>query len=174
MINKPGETSVKLVPLREKHLAAVWEWVNDPALAPMIGTVFPVSRHEHAAWFRSLKKDPRRRFFAIMADGRHVGNTGVKMLYPEDGRAELFLFIGDAGDRRRGIGAVATRRLTELCFREFQIHKVYVTIFAYNKAALACYGSAGFAREAVWREHLYRNGRYHDVIVLSRINNGLL
>jgi len=174
MIIEHGETYVKLVPLRGKHLAAVWEWVNDPALAPMIGTVFPVSRHEHAAWFRALNKDPRRRFFAIMADGRHVGNTGVKMLYPEDHRAELFLFIGDAGDRRRGIGTAATLLLTEICFQGFQIHKVYVTVFAYNKAALACYGRAGFTREAVWREHLYGNGRYHDVIVLSRFNSGLL
>ena len=165
---------VKLVPLREKHLGAVWRWANDPALAPMTGTVFPVSRPGHAAWFRALKADPRRRFFAIMAGGRHVGNTGIKMLYPEDQRAELFLFIGDAGDRRRGLGGAATHQLTEMCFQEFHLHKVYVTVFAYNKAALACYGRAGFTREAVWRKHLYRNGSYHDVIVLSRINNGLL
>ena len=162
-------TEVVLKPFSRRHLDATWRWVNTPGMKPLTGTVHPISRRGHAAWFRALQNDPLRKFFAVYdGAGRHIGNTGVKRLYAEHRRAELFIYIGEPRDRGRGMGTAATRLLTEYCFDEMDLHRVYVTVFSYNKGALASYGKAGFTREAVWRQHLYRHGRYHDVVVLSR------
>lgn len=160
---------IELKPFSRRHLEATWEWVNRPEMKPLTGTIYPVSWRGHLKWYAALKDDPSRRFFAIVAAGaEHIGNAGVKKFHPENRSAELFIYIGDPAWRGRGIGTRATRLLADMCLKDFSLQKVYVTVFAYNDMALASYAKAGFEREAVWREHLYRGGRYHDVVVMSK------
>ena len=165
--------TVKLTPLSRRHLEATWRWVNRPDLKPLTGTLYPISWHEHIKWYNELRLDPLRRLFAVEAPGLgHIGNTGIKRFYPEDRCAELLIYIGDPACRGQGLGTAATRSLVDLCFGELGLHRVFVTVFAYNKIALASYRKAGFEKEAVWRDHLFRDGGYHHVIVMSRIHRG--
>lgn len=136
----------------------------------MTGTVYPVPWAGHLRWFRTLKNDPLRKHFAIeKSGGIYIGNTGIKRLDPANRSAELFIYIGEERERGQGAGAAATELLASFCFDRLGLHRIFATVFAYNTAALKTYAKAGFSKEAVLREHLYRSGRYHDVILLGRL-----
>lgn len=161
-----------LKPFGKQHLEATCEWLNRPDLARLTGTVYPVQYAGQIKWREAIMRDPLRKFFAIETpDGVHIGNTGIKKLDPENRGAELFAYIGDPDRRGRGAGTEATKTLCRLCFGKLNLHRLFVTVFAYNAPALASYERAGFKKEAVLREHLYRSGRYHNVILLANTNH---
>lgn len=169
----PRTPELRLAPLSRRHVDATLAWVNRPELKHFTGTLFPVSRHGHRAWFRRLQADPLRRWFAIEFAGVHVGNTGIKHLDAANRCAELFIYIGDPENRGRGLGAQATRQLAGMCFGPLGLHRVFAQVFAFNTPALASYRRAGFVQEARLRGHYFHGGRWHDQIVLSQLIHGI-
>lgn len=58
--------------------------------------------------------------------------------------------------------------LCDFCHREMNLHKLKVTVFAFNEPAIRCYEGCGFEREGLLKEELWRDGQYQDVVILSR------
>ena len=56
----------------------------------------------------------------------------------------------------RGIGF-------DQCFDELNLHRVQLTVFDYNKRAIALYEKLGFQHEGTFREFLHRDGRRYDM-----------
>lgn len=59
--------------------------------------------------------------------------------------------------------------LTSFCFREMNLHKVKVSVFDFNAAAIRCYEKCGFVREGVLRGEIFRDGAYRDVVLMAKI-----
>jgi RimJ/RimL family protein N-acetyltransferase len=57
------------------------------------------------------------------------------------------------------------RLALDFAFRELNLHRICLTVFSYNPAAIKLYESLGFTREGVYREHLQRDGQRHDMIL---------
>ena len=47
------------------------------------------------------------------------------------------------------------------------LHKLRVSVFAFNEAAVRCYLSCGFREEGRLEKELWRDGAYRDVLILS-------
>ena len=81
--------------------------------------------------------------------------------------AKLAIMIGKPY-RGRGYGKEAMELLCDFCFREMNLHKLRVSVFAFNEAAVRCYLSCGFREEGRLEKELWRDGAYRDVLILSR------
>jgi RimJ/RimL family protein N-acetyltransferase len=57
--------------------------------------------------------------------------------------------------------------MLDFAFRELNLHRVQLTVFAYNTAALALYEKLGFTREGIHREALHREGQRYDMILFG-------
>ena len=63
-------------------------------------------------------------------------------------------------------------------FNEINLHKVYSGVLTYNEIAITNDKKIGFKIDGIMKEHIYQNGKYHDVYMVSliakdffRINN---
>lgn len=102
-------------------------------------------------------------------DRRFIGKCGFTRVNWKNRVAELAILIGDGAYRGKGYGADAIQTLCTFGFDEMNLHKIKAVVFAFNEAALRCYEKCGFKREGLLKEEMYREGRYHDVVVLGRI-----
>jgi RimJ/RimL family protein N-acetyltransferase len=48
-------------------------------------------------------------------------------------------------------------------FRELNLHRVQLDVFAFNPRAIRCYEKAGFRHEGTLRDAFFRDGVFHDV-----------
>lgn len=94
-----------------------------------------------------------------------VGLVGLDGISWTNGTAYLSIGIGEAGHRGQGYGREAMALLMRFAFDELNLHRLCLTVFSYNEAAMALYESLGFVREGVYREHLHRDGRRYDMIL---------
>ncbi len=135
---------VTLRPLTEVDAYTSIRWRQDPEVwkyTLAAGRDQP-SLEDELQWIRRVSQDPTSRRFALLAEGRYIGNvylTGI------DGyRAEYHIFIGDRDYWGRGLAREATAQALLLAREEMALKRVYLLVHADNRAAVRIYRSLGF------------------------------
>lgn len=143
-------------------------WINDEELTATLAHRYPLSLSREADWVEraSRGQDTSELNFAIcLADGnRHIGNCGLLAIDRDNRTATLGIFIGEKDCRGRGLGVEAVSVLCRFAFEEMDLRKIRLDVHADNAAAIKAYERAGFQREGVLREEVYRSGRALDVV----------
>ena len=137
----------------------------------MSGIPFPSSFEDENRWLdqQSGYSGGEYQFAVEDFEGDLVGRCGTIRVDWKNRVAELAIMIGTPY-RGRGYGKEAMRLLCDFCFNEMNLHKLKVTVFAFNEAAVRCYESNGFVREGCLKEEIFRDGAYRDVLILSRLH----
>ena len=56
-------------------------------------------------------------------------------------------------------------------FDEMNMHKLRINVFDYNDRAQHVLEGLGFVQEGCLRRDFYREGTYHDIVILSRFRD---
>jgi len=67
-----------------------------------------------------------------------------------------------------------TRVVLDFAFERLNLHKVYLTVDADNPSAIRSYNKAGFKKDGVLRDEVYKNGQYVDRILMSILKHEYL
>lgn len=163
---------IRLRAFEANDLDAEHAFVNDfETLQSMIsGIPFPSSMSDEQQWMSQQTSYTRGEYqFAIEDfEGYLVGRCGVIRLDWKNRIADLAIMIGTPY-RRRGYGREAMGLLCDFCFQEMNLHKLKVSVLAFNEAAIRCYEGCGFTREGLLRQEIFRAGQYRDVVVLAKL-----
>lgn len=163
---------VRLRAFERQDVDANHAFVNDlETMQSMVsGIPFPASMEDEYRWLDQQTSYSRGEYQFAVEDfeGSLVGRCGVIRLDWKNRVAELAIMIGTPY-RGRGYGKEAMGLLVDFCLKEMNLHKLKVSVFAFNKAAIRCYEHNGFVQEGLLKKEIFRNGQYQDVVVLSRI-----
>lgn len=162
---------IRLIALNDECFKLMLKWINDPEMKNLIGTVYPISEYEHKKWFENIALKSYEKIFAIQGKNENqiMGIIGNKNFDVYNRNTEIYVYIGEKENQGNGYGRDAVNTFTEFCFRQLNLHKVYLKVFDYNINAIKCYEKCGFYEEGRLREHLFRNGLYHDIVYMSII-----
>lgn len=158
--------------LEKDDLRRCWKWINNPGVTKDMGSSIPKSMHEEEKWYERIQESKKDKVFAIQVNKKHIGNISLDNIDSHNKRAELGIMIGDKNYWDKGYGTDAIKTLLSMGFNELNLHKIYLHVFPSNKRALKCYEKCGFKKEGVLREHVFKGGKYQDLIVMSIINKG--
>jgi diamine N-acetyltransferase len=161
-----------LIALNDACFDLTLSWINDPELRSFTGARFPVSRLEHEKWFQAHSTDPENKTYAIKVTETEqiigiVGNSCCDRIHR---MTDLFAYIGDGKMRGKGYGTEALELFIDFCFKEMNFHKLCGHAYAFNEVSRKMCEKCGLLVEGILPEHWYRNGQYHDVLVLGCIN----
>jgi RimJ/RimL family protein N-acetyltransferase len=96
-----------------------------------------------------------------------IGVISLMNLSETHASADLSVILGRPKDRARGYGAEAIELILRYGFEELELHRVALSVFAFNEVAIAAYRKIGFLEEGRLRDAIYRDGAYHDAILMS-------
>lgn len=142
------------------------KWRNSPEVYEFLFERDPVSCAQQERWFSLLLEKNDRRCFIIETRGAHA--MGFIQLFRIDWRnrnADWGFYIGESEYRMGGYAAEAEFLLLRYAFRHLNLHRVYCETFAFNVKVLSMHRRFGFVEEGRLREHIYRDGRYEDVVI---------
>ncbi|WP_233789030.1 GNAT family N-acetyltransferase [Dickeya zeae] len=71
--------------------------------------------------------------------------------------------------QHQGIGSALLSALINLTDNWLNIHRIELTVYTDNDAALALYRKFGFIVEGESKDYAFRNGRFVDVFHMARI-----
>lgn len=96
-----------------------------------------------------------------------IGITSLINIDTKNRNAECIIDIGEKQYWGKGYGTEALKMLLEYAFLELNLHRVSLRVFSFNERAIHIYKKLGFMKEGVIRESLYRNGKWHDIIIMG-------
>ncbi|WP_169823167.1 GNAT family N-acetyltransferase [Anaerobacillus alkalilacustris] len=164
---------VTLRALNKGDAQQILEWVNNPKLKYLTGTVYPVSEVEHEKWFENKLNDKFNKIFGIeeCTNKSLIGVIGLNNTDLINRNTELYIYIGDESHWGKGLGTDAVKTLIRFIFEELNLHRVSLVVFSYNQRAINAYEKVGFVSEGIMRESLFKDGKYHDKILMALIND---
>lgn len=158
---------VRLTAVTSYDLSTITRWWGDPDFLRLYNTAPAVPRNEDqlSRRFELSQTSPDVFLFAIrlLDDDELIGLLEMDGVDWSNGTTFLSIGFGDARHRGQGYGREAMQLALNFAFNELNLHRVCLTVFSYNAAAIALYERLGFTREGTYREHVHRDGRRYDM-----------
>jgi RimJ/RimL family protein N-acetyltransferase len=146
------------------------QWYGDPEIWHLTSwTSSPLSRSAVEKLFEDRELSKTDDSFAIHTKGNDepIGVISLMNKSETHESAELSVIVGHREDRHQGYGTEAIDRLLCYAFEELGLNRVGLSVFEFNETAIHAYEKLGFEREGRLRKAIWRDGGYHDAILMS-------
>jgi ribosomal-protein-alanine N-acetyltransferase len=158
---------------RDADAPSIARHANNRNVSRNLRDAFPFPyRLEDAHGFIAKFNAPEQRglVLAIEVEGAAVGAIGVHPLDDVYRRsAELGYWLGEPF-WGRGIATLAVRAITEQAFlRQAELVRIHAAVFGWNPASGRVLEKAGFVREGVLRQSVFKDGVLADSFMYARL-----
>ena len=100
-----------------------------------------------------------------------IGSAGLYVINWVSRSAEYRIVIGEKEYWGKGYGTETAKLLVRYGFDKLNLNRIWLGVNADNPAGIKSYEKAGFVREGVLRQEIYRNSRYYDAIRMSMLRS---
>ena len=160
---------ITLEAVEEKDLPPLLKWRNNADFRQYFREYRELTFDHHLKWYKDkILNDDSWQFFAVrdQASQKLIGSTGLTYIHWVYRTAELSIMIGDTDFHGGGYGADTLQTLLRYGFKNLNLNKVWCEVYD-NNSAVKLYRKTGFRDEGVLRQHVFKNGHYHDALILS-------
>jgi UDP-4-amino-4,6-dideoxy-N-acetyl-beta-L-altrosamine N-acetyltransferase len=160
---------VRLRPIAPDDRERLHAWRNLPEVAAWMYSDHEISADEHARWFAAAVTDPARRYWIIEMDRQPVGLANLADISPPHRKCAWAYYLADPATRGRGVGSFVEFCVIDHVFGSLGLNKLTCEVLVENEAVWKLHESFGFTREALFRAHVWKQGRPRDVVGLGML-----
>lgn len=163
---------VTLRPMTQADAPHLVRWANDPDFAWFQWGRRPgrFADNDAARKWMDVIGENRGVVFAIEYEGRPIGQANYRDLRPKGESAEVGIGIGEPALWGKGLGREALGLLVRHLVDDLGVHRVSLSVLAYNDRAIASYRAAGFEVEGVERDGVMTDkGHFADDVKMAYV-----
>ncbi|AGA77710.1 GNAT family N-acetyltransferase [Echinicola vietnamensis] len=160
-----GENGITLHTWGGQHFHKLYPLANNPAIAKNLKDSFPqpYTLHDARFWIEhNIKFNPPHNF-AIEQNGQLVGAIGIHKGENElRTNMELGFWLGEPY-WGQGIATEAVRLFVPYLFKNFEVQRVFATVYDFNIPCMRVLQKAGFEEEAILKGGFIKNNKIGDI-----------
>jgi len=156
-----------LRPLGSDDLELVRTWRNSPAVAQYMYTADPISSEQQQAWYARISQDASVQYWLIYYQDRPVGVANLYAISSRNRSCYWAFYLGEENLHGSGIGAKVELAVLEYVFEKLKMNKLSCEVFVTNEKVVTMHEKFGFRREAYFRQHIYKDKAFIDVVGLA-------
>lgn len=157
---------VVLRPVAESEIPTMLRWFADPLVLRFLAApFFATAPAAEKDWWTQSGADRSSVLWGLEYEGRLVGTTGMRAIDWMSRNAATGTAIGDRTAWRKGIATEAMQIRAEYAFRQLGLHKLNSGYAEGNAGSAEAQRRAGYREVGRLRDDLFRDGRWHDMIV---------
>ena len=152
---------------KEDYVANMLRWVNDPEVTyHMFMGNLPVTPELLEEEYERITKSKNDVVFAIIdkETKTYMGNIGLYQINWTSRTAEMRRFIGEKEVWSKGFGTEAAKLIVTYGFERLNLNRIWAGNNLENVGSWKSNEKAGFKREGILRQEIYRNGKYYDAV----------
>jgi len=169
---------ITLRELSRDDIPAINRWRRDPVVSDGVGAPHRfISLDVDVKWYEDYltRRGTEVRCAVCLADsGQLVGMVSLTRIDYLHRNAEYNAMVGERDSQNRGIGTAATRAMVRHGFLDLNLHRIYVSILRDNVGSIRMCEKAGFREEGTIREGAYKNGKYHDLVLMGVLKSEMV
>ena len=168
---------VGLRAVEKQDLLHLRDWRNIPEFRKHFREVRELSLADQEAWFDSLQKTKHINYMFTIVDldsQKPIGAAGLLYINWIIRSADFSFYIGDEnkyiGDD--GIAKEAAQLLIDYGFNNLNLHKIWMELYEFDTQKIEFFKNEfDFKQDGLLRDNCFEDGRYHNSLILSLINN---
>jgi ribosomal-protein-alanine N-acetyltransferase len=128
----------------------------------------PYSEADADFWIAHTRANPGLHF-AIQFDGEAIGGIGVTARSGVAIKTAHFGYWLGEHAWGKGIATAAARAMVSYAFTAFPFARLEAPVFAWNPASMRVLEKAGFSREGVLRNSVFKDGELIDSVLYAKL-----
>ncbi|MFB4324560.1 GNAT family protein [Priestia sp. BR_2] len=160
---------IVLRPVREDEFDVYFELLQDAESNRLTGTQQTFTKDSIAAWIHNIGYAHEDRLDMMIAEKESDELIGEVVLNEIDlnNRSGNIRISISGRHSNKGYGTEALKLMLRYGFESLSLHRIELGVYAFNPRAIHVYEKLGFKREGTLRDSLYWDGTFHDMIVMS-------
>lgn len=158
---------LNFINLSSQEKEMVRRWRNCNVIRKHMCQNHLISRDEHFAFIRSLKKD-RHNFYWVVKNARgvYIGIISLNKVDRANKNAYLGIYVNPYSPLP-GKGAVLMECLRYLSFTKAKLHTLNLEVLEDNQRAIRFYKKCAFRIQGRLSEFILRKGRWKDILIMG-------
>ncbi len=159
---------VSLRPLLRSDVPFLLRWINNPEVYHYLSAYLPKMEADEEAWLDSLAKQKDTHIvLMILVEDVPIGTMGIHNINWKDRVATTGAMIGEKEYQGRGYGSEAKMILLNYAFNVLNLRKICSSVIEFNERSYRYNLKCGYTVEGRLREHVFKEGRYWDQILMA-------
>ena len=156
-------------------LKLILNWRNNPYLRQYFREIKEINFTEQTKWFEKIsQKDTKEEvFFAIREkkSGEMVGVCGLNYINWIDRNCQLSLYVGkdDLYIDKYGWAEEALILIEIYAFKTLNLNKIFCEVYEFDDKKFKLLTESNYSKEGELRKHIFKNGKYFNSFILSKI-----
>lgn len=159
--------AIELKRLTEKELELMMNWRMRDDITKMMFTDVKLTLEGQKKWFDKIKDSDTEIRWVIWDDGKPIGAMYVDHIDWKNLRCESGWFLAEKNGLDFNTVINLQRNLNNYVFDTLGLNRMCGEIIDDNKALVRLIELCGSEKEGVLRQHVKKNGRFHDVYVVG-------
>ncbi|RJX40490.1 N-acetyltransferase [Paenibacillus pinisoli] len=160
---------------KESDLDDYYAFLQDTEMIQLTGSQKSFTREEIAAWINKighLNSDDRVDLLIFLKETNELlGEVVLNEIDKVNRSANIRIGIQGTRHRGKGYGTQAMLLMLQYGFNTLNLHRIDLGVYAFNPRAIHVYEKLGFKREGLQRDVLYMNGKFHNMITMSMLED---
>lgn len=151
----------------------VVQWRNSAEVRNNFIYRTPITFESHMKWYEKYVVTAQIEDFIVcdINTDKELGCVYLQKFEKEHRRAESGIFLGSETVKGQGIGSEALELLVKYGFEQKKLHKIVARVLSTNIASIKLHERVGYKQEAYFKDEVFVDGKYHDIVMLGIISN---
>lgn len=159
--------NVVMTTLKESDLEKVMDWRMRPYVTEFMNTDPVLTLEKQKIWFKGIKDSDTQKYWIINVEGVPVGIVNIFDIDRINSRCSWGYYIAEKEFRSLQLAMYLEWNLYDYVFYSEKLHKLCNETFVENEQVIKLHILCGGKEDGIMREHICKNGVYHDVSVGS-------
>ncbi|OFW08465.1 MAG: UDP-4-amino-4,6-dideoxy-N-acetyl-beta-L-altrosamine N-acetyltransferase [Acidobacteria bacterium RIFCSPLOWO2_12_FULL_59_11] len=168
---------LQLRAIEADDLVLLIKWRNDPKVYQYFFEHEPLSLEMQRRWFETFlaRGDEKLWIIEIAGEAKPIGTIGLVHIDWRNRKTEIgrILIYGEE-QRGRGYGSEAEWLVLRYAFDHMNLNRICCEVYADNERGIQIHKIFGFKEEGRFREHIFRDGEYREVVYLALLRSEYL
>lgn len=163
----------QLIVIREEDMESIRCWRNEQQ--EILRQKSPISVQEQRKYYEShivpsfSQKEPSQILFSFLFKENCIGYGGLTHIDWECARGEVSFLLANERVKDKDLYRKEFTHFLSLlrtvAFEDLQFHRLFTETFAFRKDHIQVLEDVGFVYEGTLRDHIIKNGKWHDSIM---------
>lgn len=161
---------IDLRALSEADVPVWYQWFNDPEVTRLMNKGWSSNTEQAQREFLhrlSRSEEDLQWGVVFHATGELIGTVGLHKMSRIHRHASVSILIGNKKYWGQGLAGEAVGLVTRYSFTGLDMHKLFTGIWADNTGSLKAFEKNGYVVEGRICEKYFKDGIYHDEIILG-------
>ena len=157
---------VKIIPLEQKHIEPLREMRNPPSTWKWLTFAELINQVQQQEWFKKMSLNSSTQYYAIENETKNFIGIIRTDCWDKINRSIRIGIDIHPDYRKKGYGTESFKVFIDYLFMHQNIHRIWFLVAEENKPARKLYKKLGFKEEGTQDDAFYRNGQYHNYIMM--------